>query len=237
MEEEGWTLVSNINNNKWQEEDDEDIKENWDDDDEDEEQSKSSSTAQTSKPSEKTDENKTTAIKAGKKKNKALKEKIIQKENESNLRPKSANELLIEKLEQQRLVEEGDLALAKETFGVSSSSDSSALDSIRLATKDDFEEFRKALNEKLNPFTRSPHYLDFLDNLFRSLATSLQTDDIKKLITTLNAVCNEKIKSQKQQTSKAKKANKKNAGIRIERDNDYSYDQYADDYNDYNDFL
>ncbi|OTF81266.1 eukaryotic translation initiation factor 3 subunit J-like protein, partial [Euroglyphus maynei] len=98
-------------------------------------------------------------------------------------------ELLAEKLENQRLIEEGDLALAKETFGIAGNTTDSAvaLSTIRLATKDDFEDFRKALDDKLNPYIRSPHYMTFLDGLFRTLASSLDSDDIRKLNSTLTA--------------------------------------------------
>lgn len=180
-----------MDSNKWQEEDNDDIKENWDD--EDDEPSKSSSntdSTQQQQPVQTEPKAKTT-----KKKNKALKEKILKREVED--RPKSAEELLAEKLERQRLVEEGDLALAKETFGISASSNPTVLDNIRLATKEDFDEFYKALDSKLSPYSRSPHYLTFVENLVRSLSAVLDTDDIKKLNSTLTTLYNEKIKLQK----------------------------------------
>lgn len=132
----------------------------------------------------------------GKSKRKALKEKLAQREAEET-RPKTAEELLAQKLEQQRLVEESDLDLAKDTFGVSTGSDASILDNIRLASKEDFEEFRKALEQKLSPFVRSPYYASFLEDLFRNLSTSLDTEDIKKINHALNSLYNEKIKLQK----------------------------------------
>lgn len=181
-----------MDSNKWQEEDNDDIKENWDDEDEDEPSKSSSNTDSTQQPVQ-TSEPKTKP--PTKKKNKALKEKIMKREIED--RPKTTEELLAEKLERQRLVEEGDLALAKETFGISASSNPTVLDNIRLATKEDFDDFYKALDTKLSPFSRSPHYFTFVENLVRSLSAVLDTDDIKKLNSTLTTLYNEKIKLQK----------------------------------------
>nr|XP_046909292.1 eukaryotic translation initiation factor 3 subunit J-A-like isoform X2 [Dermatophagoides farinae] len=238
MAEEDWTIVPKVASNKWQEEEDEDIKENWDDEDgDDDEQSKASSTGTESNQQQTSEQQQPQATKkltSGKKKSKALKEKIQQKEESERSQPKTADELLAEKLENQRLIEEGDLALAKETFGISGNNDStSALNNIRLATKDDFEDFRKALDDKLSPYIRSPHYMTFLDGLFRTLASSLEIDDIRKLNATLTALYNEKIKLQK---NKGKK-NKKAPTIMMEREKDYSYgkqmDQYEDEYDDF----
>lgn len=182
--------------NKWQEED-EDIKDNWDDDDDDDDEHSKASSTGTESNQQKTSDQQQMKKTSGKKKNK-LKEKIQQKEEIERSQPKTMEELLAEKLENQRLIEEGDLALAKETFGLSGNNDSSsALNNIRLATKEDFEDFRKALDEKLSPYTRSPHYMTFLEGLFRTLASGLDSDDIRKLDATLTALYNEKIKLQK----------------------------------------
>ncbi|KAI2807894.1 hypothetical protein RDWZM_005345 [Blomia tropicalis] len=232
MSEEDWTIVSKppAVANKWEDEEDDDVKENWDDDDED--VSKSSSNAD-SAPANKVETKPT--ISAKKKKQKALKEKLALKDMEL-MRPKTQDELLAEKLEQQRLQEESDFALAQDAFGVTSSgsSDQSALSSIQLATRNDFEAFRKALTSKFSSYTRSPHYVPFLEELFREIAVGLDSDDVKKLDTILTTVFNEKIKLQKQLT-KGKKAVKKREEIRMERDDDYSYGN--NQYNEFDDFL
>lgn len=233
MAEEDWTIVPKLNN-KWQDEEDDDIKENWDDED-DEEASKASSVNSDSVQQQQQQQKEATIkkVQANKKKSKVLKEKIAQKELE--MRPKTTEELIAEKLERQRLVEEGDLALAKDTFGVSEQGTeaSIALNTIRLATQEDFDNFRKALDDKLTNFIRSPYYFTFLEDLVRSLASNLDTDNIRKLNTILTALYNEKIKQQKQQTKGKSKAPKKNAKIKMELDDDYTYNQYGDDYDDF----
>lgn len=229
MSEEDWTIVSKpaVVASKWDEEEDDDVKENWDDDDEDASKASSNadSTAQADAPK--------AAVSVKKKKQKALKEKLMQKELEMQ-RPKTQEELLADKLERQRLQEESDLALAKDAFGIDAaeSESSSVLSGIQLASRSDFEGFRKALSSKLSPFVRSPHYVPFLEELFRELAVGLEADDIKKLDTVLTTIFNEKIKLQKQMT-KGKKGAKKNAQeIRMERDGDYSYNNY-DEFDDF----
>lgn len=180
--------------NKWDDEEDSDVKENWDDDDE-EPVSKASSAGDASQQKPPTTEPKEPGAK--KKKQKALKDKLLQKDLEMS-RPRTKEELLADKLERQRLQEESDLSLAKEAFGVDSNGvDTSSLGSIQLATRTDFEVFRKALNGKLSNYTRSPYYVPFLEELFRELATDLEADDIKKLDTVLTTIFNEKIKLQK----------------------------------------
>lgn len=179
--------------NKWDDEEDDEVKENWDDDDE-EEPSKASSAGDATQAKAPASEPKEPGAK--KKKQKALKEKLLAKDLEMS-RPRTKEEQLADKLERQRLQEESDLMLAKEAFGVTSNgvdSASSALGAIQLATRADFEAFRKALTGKLAAYTRSPYYVPFLEELCRELATDLESDDIKKLDTVLTTIFNEKIR-------------------------------------------
>lgn len=238
--------------NKWDDEEDDEVKENWDDDDE-EEASKASSAGDASQPKTST-EPKEPGAKT--KKKKALKDKLLQKDLEMS-RPRTKEEQLADKLERQRLQEESDLMLAKEAFGVSSNGvdSSTSLAAIQLATRADFEAFRKALTGKLSAYTRSPYYVPFLEELCRELATDLESDDIKKLDTVLTTIFNEKIRIAKvsvwfivykegsnvflnfQQASKGKKAKGKAAStIAVERDDDYSYNQ-SNTYDEFDDFI
>lgn len=126
-----------------------------------------------------------------------MKEKLLQKELETQ-KHKTYEELIAEKLERQRLQQESDLNLAKDAFGINpDGTDTSVLNTIQLATRQDFEGFRKALTSKLLNYSRSPHYVPFLEELFRDLAVGLEAEDIKKIDTSLTAVFNEKIKLQK----------------------------------------
>ncbi len=93
-------------------------------------------------------------------------EKKLQEEKE--LTPE---EQIAEKLRQQKLQEESDLELAKDTFGVGSE-DSSRIDSFTPTTEEDFQKLGKLLEEKLQPLEKSPHYVDMLDALFQACSLS-----------------------------------------------------------------
>jgi len=142
--------------------------------------------------------------------------------------PKSAEEILSDKLEKQRLMEESDLILAKEAFGVSSE----GLD-VNLASKDDFDAFKKILVEKLSSVERSPYYVPFLENMFRELCVTLEPDDIKRISGNLNALFNEKVKAQK--IAKPKKKGK-GYTLKMER-NDVDFDDGGELGNDFDDFM
>ena len=170
------------------------------------------------------------------KKGKALKAKIAEKESE-NQRPRTKEELLADKLRNQRLQEESDLALAKEAIS-GRSLECTGLDSVELNTRSDYEAFRLALVDKLSIYNRSPYFVPFLEELFRDIVSPLEADDVKKLDTILTTVFNEKIKQQKQEkTGKKKKKAAATHTIQMERDDDYSYNQGNQGYDEYEDFL
>lgn len=212
-------------NDKWEGEDEEeDVKDNWDDE-EDEDKASKDSTADVSGSS------KPSTGGGGKKK---LAKKIAEKEaklrekQENKLNPMSPDEILADKLARQRLQEESDLRLTVESFGISSPTGSGALDLNHLASKEDFDSFRKNLVEKLVPVEKSPHYVSFLETLCRELCASLDPEDIKRISSALSILSNEKIKASKG----TKKKPKKGAAIKVdswqETYGDMSDDEYAD---------
>lgn len=171
---------------RWSGEDeDDDVKDNWDDDDDDEDVDKNGEQQQ-QKP----------AAQSKKKKNIKDKRQKEEEEEEVESRPRTEAEILADKLEKQRLQEESDLRLAKEAFGDNDSKQTPGLD-IRLSSKNDFENFKKSLVDKLSTVCQSPHYVTFLENTFRELCLNLEPDDIKRLSSNLNALFNEKVKAQK----------------------------------------
>lgn len=133
-------------------------------------------------------------------KKKQLAQKIAEKEAARIKVPLTAEEALADKLEKQRLQEESDLKLTQESFGISDAGTAvtgSGLESVKLATKDDFEVFKKSLVNRLQLAEKSPHYVNFLDASFRDICASLEPDDIKRLSSSLNTLFNEKVKAQK----------------------------------------
>jgi len=216
-------LDVNIVQEKWKGEDEEDeVKDNWDDEDE---------------PEETVTEEKPRAPVVSKKSK--LNAKIAEKERlerESKRKPRTAEEELADKLERQRLQEEADLLLAKEAFGEESnvSKSGSGLD-ISLHTKEDFDSFRKSLVDKLVVYDKSPHFVNFLESLFREVCVSVESDDIKRLSSSLTALFNEKVKAQKAGTKPKRKG--KGVSVKVERNHDLDFDSRGNDLEDFDDFM
>jgi len=140
---------------------------------------------------------------------------------------------LAEKLRQQKLAEEGDLELAKELLGAKDSAKEGTLDAMSPVTKQDFEEFQKAISEKIANFSNSDHYPEFVEALVKDMCMTLNTVTLKKIKTDVEAFHSAKLKEEK--AAKAgKKPPKKNV-IKMERDNDYGIGGYHD--NDMDDFM
>lgn len=198
---------------RWEGEDeDDDVKDNWDDDDEAQVPEENESSSRQS-----------AAAASTKNKKKLLAKKIAEKEAKTQRGPLSPDEVLAEKLAKQRLQEESDLKLAMESFGT--------LQDVPLVSKEDMDEFRKILVEKMKSLEKSPLYVSFLESAFRDLCTSLEAEDIKRIASNLTTLSNEKLKA-----SKASKKKKKPgaASLRMER-SDVAYAD--DDYNEYDDFM
>ena len=150
---------------KWDGEDeDDDIKDAWDNSDEDD----------NSKASE--DSNSIKAVQRKKKKKMheiiAEKEAAKMKELEEKAKAKADAEFantpegkLAEKLKQQKLAEMENLELSKDMFGVQSCN----LDKMVPQSKEDFDQFSKAITEKVQLFSSSSHYNDFVEGLIKDL--------------------------------------------------------------------
>ncbi|KAM9861221.1 eukaryotic translation initiation factor 3 subunit J-B [Aulostomus maculatus] len=223
---------------KWEGEDeDEDVKDNWDDE-EDEESKKKEVKKTETKVSEK----------------KKLSEKIKEKENrlrkkqqELNMKQSldkeeelSAEEELAEKLRVRKLQEDADLELAKDAFGIGSTSNSVAgIDAMSPSSKEDFTEFEKLLKEKISQFEKSVHYSSFLDSLFRELCISLEVDDLKKISNSLSVLLSEKQKQEKQNKGKKKKKGVvPGGGLKAQMRDDLDYAEFDGGYaQDYEDFM
>jgi len=220
---------------RWEGEDEDDVKDNWEDDiDENEDENKP------------TDNGESNAAPA--KKKKSLKERIAEKEEKKRLEQEQRRkeqeeetatqqllpeEMMAEKARQRQLQEESDLLLAVETFGVSDSVQG-LIDSMEPSSKEDFDKFEELLRGKITKYERSPHYVPFLESLFRQIAIDLESEDIKRLGSTLTALSNEKAKQQK--GTKGKKKTKQKASLVVGKDTDNVLDDTGG-YNEYDDFI
>jgi len=181
-------------------------------------------------------------------KKKSLKERIAEKEEKKRIeheqkrkereeeelatRQLSPEEMAAERARQRQLQEESDLLLAVETFGVSDGL-RGQIDGMEPSSKEDFDKFEELLRTKITKYEKSPHYVPFLENLFRQIAIDLESDDIKRLGSTLTALSNEKAKQQKGTKGKKKK---QKASLVVGKDTD---DVLAETggYDEYDDFL
>ncbi|XP_018541838.1 eukaryotic translation initiation factor 3 subunit J-B [Lates calcarifer] len=224
---------------KWEGEDEEeDVKDNWDDEDEeDEKKAEIKKTVSETKVSEKKKLSEKIKEKENrlKKKQQELKEKEL--EQQEQLTPE---EQLQEKLRVKKLQEEADLELAKDAFGVSSTSNSvTGIDAMCPSSKDDFTEFEKLLKEKISQFEKSVHYSSFLDSLFRELCISLEVEDLKKISNSLSVLLSEKQKQEKQNKGKKKKKGVlAGGGLKAQLRDDLDYAEFDGGYaQDYEDFM
>nr|XP_040019786.1 eukaryotic translation initiation factor 3 subunit J-B [Gasterosteus aculeatus aculeatus] len=222
---------------KWEGEDDEDdVKDNWDDDEEEK---------------EKKAELKKKALEKKVSEKKKLSEKIKEKENQLKIQQElkkkeledeelDPEEQLAEKLRVKKLQEAADLELAKDAFGVSSTSIAVAgIDAMCPSSKEDFTEFENLLKEKISQFEKSVHYSSFLDSLFRELCISLEVEDLKKVSNSLAALLSEKQKQEKQNKGKKKKKGVvPGGGLKAQLRDDLDYAEFDGGYaQDYEDFM
>ncbi|XP_063221431.1 LOW QUALITY PROTEIN: eukaryotic translation initiation factor 3 subunit J [Bacillus rossius redtenbacheri] len=223
--------------NKWEGEDEDDqVKDNWEDEEEEEEEEK--------KDVEKQEAQQTQPSKKGKK---ALLEKIEEKElrKREEAQKKQAvmetqkeltpEEIAAEKLRQQKLQEESDLLIAKETFGVTIDPNATGIDAMNPITKEEFDEFQDALSKKFWLYTKSPHFPGFAEEFIRNICVNLSSYDLKKLKMTIENMFLEKTKVEK--GDKAKKKGKTKAKLKVEGENALVNEYSAYDMDDYDDFM
>jgi len=231
--EPGARVAAAVVADKWEGEDeDADVRDNWDEEDEEEE----SKTTENGDGKTATQTKKKRSLKEiiAEKEEKKRKELEERKKQEAEERPLSAAELAAEKLRQQKLQEESDLILAAEAFGVAPPDPAcGVIDSMEPSSKEDFDKFEEVLREKITKYEKSPHYVVFLENLYRQLAINLDAEDIKRLGSTLTALSNEKVKQQK--GTKGKKKSKQKASLIVGKDTDDTTVDVA--YDDYDDFI
>lgn len=136
-----------------------------------------------------------------------------------------------EKLRLLKMEENANLQLAKDMMGLSTAS---GIDSMVPVSKSEFENFQKALVEKISAFNNSDHYNDFMENLVKELCIDLNTATLKKIKMSVEALHSTKLKEEK--AAKAKKGKPSKGGsLRM----DTTKELYGDDggYDDMDDFM
>ncbi|XP_050044170.1 eukaryotic translation initiation factor 3 subunit J isoform X2 [Dermacentor andersoni] len=212
---------------RWEGEDEEDVKDNWDDEEEEKEATPPAEASSTLvAPKKKKPLSQIIQEKEERRRREAEEKRAREEQQRAALTPEEEQ---AEKLRRQRMQEEADLQLAKEAFGLT---ESDGIDSLQPVTRDDFDNLRKALAAKLTACERSPHYVGFLDDLLRDLSLNMESEDVKRLSSSLNAVANEKVKQQK--LKHKKKGAKKGASLNVGKDDGLvNLEDYGNEYDDF----
>lgn len=219
---------------KWDDEDEEDnvVKDSWDASDSEEEEKKPAPAPLKKKP---------------------ISQRIAERKEEENKRLELAeNKRLIDLSEdeneftrkewQHRLELEADMANTAELFAGVGVRDENATSLGKMApkTKEQFDEFQKALVEIISKHQKQGFYTTFLENFFRELSLPLNDFNVRKLSTALNTLSNEKQKQTKNAQQNKKKGPSKPAlgggGAKIATkgvDMDYQGAVYEDEYDDF----
>ncbi|XP_016712773.2 eukaryotic translation initiation factor 3 subunit J, partial [Gossypium hirsutum] len=195
---------------KWDDEDvdDADIKESWEDEDEEpplQPVAKATEEKAPKKPLSKATEKKGKTIEIAK---------------EEPLDP------VAEKLRQQRLVEEADFRSTTELFA--KKGDIKTVDNFIPKSESDFEEYAELISHKLCPYDKSYHYIALLKAVMRLSTISLKAADAKDIASSIIAIANEKLKAEKEATSKKKTGGKKKQLHVDKPDDDLVVNAYVD---------
>jgi len=203
---------------KWEGEDEEDAPDDWENADSDGEQ-KSAPVEEAPKPRKKQTLDERIAEKAAMR---AEEREKRRQEEEAAQKDLSPEERLAEKARALKMQEDADLEVALGTWGVSSTAAAPSDSPLEASpsTKEEFDTYKSALLEKLRSMESEPLYNGFLEELVRDLCWNLDSDDVKKVSTSLNALYNDKVKSKQ---GKSKK--KKGVSVKMEKS---AYDDYED---------
>ncbi|MBA0856638.1 hypothetical protein Goshw_001101 [Gossypium schwendimanii] len=131
-----------------------------------------------------------------------------------------------EKLRQQRLVEEADFRSTTELFA--KKGDIKTVDNFIPKSESDFEEYAELISHKLRPYDKSYHYIALLKAVMRQSTTSLKAADAKDIASSIIAIANEKLKAEKEATSKKKTGGKKKQLHVDKPDDDLVINAYVD---------
>merc|ERR1712038_803495 len=220
--------VASMPSDKWDGEDEEDdIKDAWDAES-DEENSQKSEEAKPVKVKKK----KTLAQKIAEKEEAAEQARLEKmRMEEEEMEANTPEGKLAEKMRLQKLTEQNDLKIAQDMFGVGAVG---GIDAMNPQTKEEFDDFSKAVLDKITSLESSEHFQDFAEEFVRSLCMSLNVQTLKKCKTHVEAFHSAKLKEEKAATGKGKKGKNPLKSLKMDRD---STTNYYDGYNDMDDFM
>merc|ERR1719322_481313 len=140
-------------------------------------------------------------------------------------------EKIAEKLRQQKIEENSKLALAKNLVGIKENK----IDGLVPVTKEDFEQFGKAISEKIQMFSTSEHYSDLIENITKEICVDLNTASLKKVKLNIESLHSAKLKEEK--ALKSGKKSVKGKSVKMDLDKDIYGGSIGDGFDDMDDFM
>ncbi|KAK3911009.1 Eukaryotic translation initiation factor 3 subunit J [Frankliniella fusca] len=220
------TVVKAATINKWEGEDEEeDVKDNWEDEEEEEKKdSEKPPEPATSAASKKPKNNLAEKIQLREEKERQLREERAAAQTLKNLTPA---ERQAEKLRQQKLQEESELELVKATYGFEETT-CAGIDSANPSSKEEFDQLREAINNKVQEFSKAEPFVDFVTELVQNMVVNLPATDLKKISANLATLATEKAKMDKAAAGKKKAGKFKGAKLKMDDRNLTSEIEYDD---------
>jgi len=209
MSDEEWGRDDSIPTNNWDDEDESDVKDAWDKSDTEEEKPPSPIEHKPAKPKNK---------------------KKIDEKKSLRTEPLTDEEKLAEKLRQQKMEETSKIELARNLLGIKEKK----IDGLVPVTKEDFEQFGKAISEKIQMFSSSEHYSELIENITKEICIDLKISSLKKLKIHMDNLANAKQKLEKSVKPKAKS---KGIGVKMDLEKDLYGGSIGDGFDDMDDFM
>merc|ERR1712020_446765 len=124
----------------------------------------------------------------------------LKEQQQAQRAPLTEEERLAEKLRLQKLEENANIQLARDMCGLKENK----IDSLVPVTKEDFDQFGKAISEKISAFSSSEYYTDLIENVTKDICVDLNTTSLKKLKLHIEGLHSAKLKEEKASKSKIK---------------------------------
>jgi len=139
---------------------------------------------------------------------------------------------------------QSDLVVLKELFStadeiqmrkIEKERDTEILRTLEPTTDKDFVVLAKAIATRVEPYSSSSHYRNFVKDLTKQLTDPLTPDDMNDVVHGLNAIINEKLKASKLSKGKPKRAPK--VKLNITKGSEAEVDENYDAIGEYDDFM
>jgi len=102
------------------------------------------------------------------------------------------------KMHAMKMEEQAQMSLTRDMFGL----DSGKVDDMVPQTKEDFDNFAKALCEKIRLFNNSEHYNDLLESITKDLVIDMSVPTLKKVKIHVEGMHSTRLKEEKAKTKK-----------------------------------